>query len=115
MSPGGFYIDKTKKKNTYTKNSIILKIYGDIDKAKNSQKRQKNDFFSMSPGGFYIDKTKTEQLHENQYNNKNIWGYRHSKKRPEKDNTLYKYMWISRKQKSAKKMTIHFTFKLDPL
>ena len=38
-----------------------------------------------------------------------------AKKRPEKDNTLYKYMWISRKQKSAKKMTIHFTFKLDPL
>ena len=38
-----------------------------------------------------------------------------AKKRPEKDNTLYKYMWISRKQKTAKKMTIHFTFKLDPL
>ena len=26
-----------------------------------------------------------------------------AKKRPEKDNTLYKYMWISRKQKSANK------------
>ena len=80
-----------------------------------ARKDKKNFFVSMSPGGFYIDKTKTEQLHENQFNDKSIWGYRHSKKRPEKDNTLYKYMWISRKQKSAKKMTIHFTFKLDPL
>ena len=39
MSPGRFYIDKTKKKkNTYTKISTVIKIYGDIDKAENSQK-----------------------------------------------------------------------------
>ena len=82
---------------------------------KTARKDKRKFFFSMSPGGFYIDKTKTEQLHENQYNNKNIWGYRHSKKRPDKDNTLYKCMGISVKQKTAKKKTIHFRFKLDPL
>ena len=69
-------------------------------KQKTARKRQ---FFSMSPRRFYIDKTKKEHIHENQYNNKNIWGYRQSKKQPEKDNTLYKYMWISKKQKTAKK------------
>ena len=56
----------------------------------------------MSPGRFYIDKTKREHIHENQYNNKNIWGYRKSKKQPEKDTTLYQYMWISKKQKTAR-------------
>ena len=101
MSPGRFYIDKTKKKNTYTKISTVIKIYGDIDKAENSQK--KTIFFSMSPRRFYIDKTKKEHIHENQYNNKNIWGYRKSKKQPEKDTTLYQYMWISKKQKTARK------------
>ena len=39
MSPGRFYIDKTKKKNTYTKISTVIKIYGDIEKAENSQKK----------------------------------------------------------------------------
>ena len=112
MSPGRFYIDKTKKKNTYTKISTVIKIYGDIDKAENSQKG--TIFFSMSPRRFYIDMTKREHILENQYNNKNstiikiygdiekaknsqkktlhyinICGYRKNKKQPENDNTFY--------------------------
>ena len=50
MSPGGFYIDKTKKKNTYTKNSIILIIYGDIDKNKEQRtaRKDKKIFFYVT-------------------------------------------------------------------
>ena len=115
MSPGGFYIDKTKKKNTYTKNSIILKIYGDIDKAKNSQKRQKKIFFLCHLEDFISTRQKQNNYTKISSMIKVYGDIDTAKKRPEKDNTLYKYMWISRKQKPAKKMTIHFTFKLDPL
>ena len=58
----------------------------------------------MSPGRFDIDKTKKRtHTRKNSTILKLIWGYRRSKKQPKKDNTLYKYMGISTKQKTAKK------------
>ena len=73
MSPGRFYIDRTKKKEHNTKISTVLKIYGDIDKAENSQK--KTIFFYVTEKILYRQDKK-----KNTYTKistvKNIWGYR---------------------------------------